>query len=279
MSSIYYIDGEFVVADDAQIPADDLAILRGYGIFDFMRTYGGKPFHLDAHLRRLERSAEYIQLDLPLSIDEIRAITLDTLARNNYPESLVRIVVTGGTSTDNITPNGKSRLLVMITAAKPNPQSWYQEGIKIITNPTERYLPGAKTLNYIPAIIALKQAAAQNAIDALYIDAQGNALEGTTTNLFAFFGDRLVTPGSGILLGITRQAVIDLASDHYQVELRDLPLTELLQADEVFICSSNKEVCPVRQIDDQFIADGQPGPRTRFMMDAFTRMARAYAEA
>jgi branched-chain amino acid aminotransferase len=279
MTSIYYIDGEFVVADDAQIPADDLAILRGYGVFDFMRTYGGKPFHLDAHLRRLERSAELIQLDLPLSIDEIRAITLETLARNAYPEALVRIVVTGGTSPDNITPNGASRLLVMIKQLKPNPESWYRDGIKIITNPTERYLPDAKTLNYIPAIIALKRAAAQDALDAIYVDAQGNALEGTTTNLFAFVGERLVTPGLGILLGITRQAIIDLASQHFQVEVRDLPVSELMQADEVFICSSNKEICPVRQIDDQTIGAGKPGPQTQFLMEQFTQMARAYAES
>ncbi|HLV36688.1 MAG TPA: aminotransferase class IV, partial [Spirillospora sp.] len=105
------------------------------------------------------------------------------------------------------------------------------------------------------------------------------ALEGTTTNLFAFFGDRLVTPGRDILLGITRQAVLELASDRFQVEVTDLPLADLLRADEVFISSSNKEVCPVRQIDDHVIGQGIPGPHTRFLMEQFAKMAVAYAHA
>lgn len=277
--SIYYIDGEFVRSHDATLPADDLAVLRGYGVFDFMRTYGGRPFHLDAHLRRLERSARLIHLDLPMSIDEIERVTLETIERNGYPEANVRIVVTGGTSEDNITPNGGARLLVMVTPWKPLPEVWYRDGIKIITNRTERYLPEAKTINYIPAIIALKKAHAQGAIDAIYIDKHGHALEGTTTNLFAFFGDRLVTPGKDVLLGITRQTILELASDRFQVEVTDLPLADLLRADEVFISSSNKEVCPVRLIDDHVIGQGVPGPRTGFLMEHFAQMAVAYAHS
>lgn len=277
--SIYYIDGEFVRSHDATLPADDLAVLRGYGVFDFMRTYGGRPFHLDAHLQRLERSARLIHLDLPVSIDEIERVTLETVERNGYPEANVRIVVTGGTSEDNITPNGGARLLVMVTPWKPQPEAWYRDGIKIITNRTERYLPEAKTINYIPAIIALKKAHAQGAIDAIYIDKHGHALEGTTTNLFAFFGDRLVTPGKDVLLGITRQTILELASDRFQVEVTDLPLADLLRADEVFISSSNKEVCPVRLIDDHVIGQGVPGPRTGFLMEHFAQMAVAYAHS
>src|SRR5690606_20170007 len=101
MADIFYIDGEYIASDKAAIPVDDLAVLRGYGVFDFMRTYGGRPFHLELHLARLERSARLIHLDLPASIDAIHDITLETLARNNYAEANVRIVVTGGTSDDN----------------------------------------------------------------------------------------------------------------------------------------------------------------------------------
>jgi branched-chain amino acid aminotransferase len=279
MSGIFYIDGEFVRSDDAAIPAGDLAVLRGYGVFDFMRTYGGKPFHLDAHLRRLERSAQLIDLPLPLPLETIRQITLETLARNNYPESNVRIVVTGGTTDDNITPNGGARLLVMVTPLKPLPEAWYRDGIKVITTRADRYLPEAKTLNYIPAILALKQARQQGAVDALYVNSQGHVLEGTTTNVFAFLGDRLITPGSGVLWGITRQTVLELASDRFQVEVGTLPLVDLLRADEVFVSSSNKEVCPVRQVDDHLIGAGVPGPRTQFLMEQFAKMAVAYAHS
>jgi branched-chain amino acid aminotransferase len=278
MSSIFYIDGDYVQSDEATVPVEDLAVLRGYGVFDFLRTYGGRPFHLESHLRRLERSARLVSLDLPQSIDEIRRITLETLERNNFHESNVRIVVTGGTSDDNITPNGGARLLVMVTPLKSQPETWYRDGVKIITNHTERYMPEAKTINYIPAVIALKKAKAEGAVDAIYVDKSGHALEGTTTNLFAFFGDRLVTPGQSVLQGITRQTVLELASDRFQVELADLPLADLLRADEVFICSSNKEVCPVQQVDDHTIGQGVPGPHTRFLMGQFTHMAVAYAQ-
>lgn len=279
MTSIFYIDGQFVPSTEAVVPANDLAVLRGYGVFDFLRTYGGKPFHLEAHLKRLERSASLVRLDLPLPLPRIRDVILETLDRNAFEEASVRIVVTGGTSEDNITPLGGARLLVMVTPRQPNPESWYQEGVRVITNFTERYLPEAKTINYIPAVVALQQAKEVGAIDALYVDKARRALEGTTTNLFAFFGDRLVTPGGSILKGITRQTVLELASDRFQVEITDVPLAELLRADEVFLTASNKEICPVRQIDDQVIGQGVPGPHTRFLMEKFAHLTTAYAHS
>ena len=166
---------------------------------------------------------------------------------------------------------------MLITPLKPQPAHWYQDGIKIITNHTERYLPEAKTINYIPAIVALRNAHAHDAVDAIYIDRAGCALEGTTTNLFAFYGERLVTPDNSVLRGITREVVLELAARHFQVESIHLPLDDLLRADEVFISSSNKEVCPVRQIDEHIIGQGVPGPHTRLMMEQFTQMAAEFA--
>jgi branched-chain amino acid aminotransferase len=275
MTSIYYVDGEFLPSEQASVPVTDLTVLRGYGIFDFLRTYGGRPFHLDAHLQRLARSAELVELDLPHSLDEIRDIIMQTLARNNYPESTIRIIVTGGDSPNNLVPAGGSRLLVLVGSLKPHPPEWFSEGVKIISNHTERYLPEAKTINYIPAIVGLKRAAAQDAMDAIYIDRAGNALEGTTTNIFAFFGQRLVTPSSSVLNGITRNVILELASAEFEVEESALHLDDLLRADEVFIASSTIEVCPVRQIDHSVI--GPPGPHTCRLMDLFSQMAADFA--
>lgn len=273
MGDITYLDGAFV--SQALLPARDLAVLRGYGVFDYLRTYGGRPFALTAHLERLARSAAMIGLDLPLALPQIEAVTLEALERSDYPEATVRIIVTGGDSPDNLLPGDEARLLVMVARATPMPAEWYRDGIHIITEHTERYLPEAKTINYIPAIIALQRGRRVGALDAIYINQQGYALEGTTTNLFAFFGDTLVTPGAGMLRGITREAVIELARASFRVELRDLPLADLLRADEVFLTSSNKEICPVRQIDSTVI--GPPGPRTRALITAFNAMTRAYA--
>jgi branched-chain amino acid aminotransferase len=276
MPNVHYIDGHYLSDAAATIPVSDLAVLRGYGVFDFFRTYGGKPFHLEAHLARLEQSAGMISLPLPQTLADIRSIVLELLDRNGSAEVTVRIIVTGGTSDDNITPRGESRLLILVAPLVPPPDTWYRDGVKVITEHTERYLPEAKTINYIPAIVALQRAQAQAAIDAIYVDRAGRALEGTTTNLFAFYGDTLVTPGNGILRGITRQAVLELASDLYEVQLRDLNVNELLRADEVFITSSNKQICPVRQIDDTVIGAGVPGQHTCRLMHRFVELAVAH---
>lgn len=271
---IYYIDGEFVAAEDAKIPADDLSVLRGYGAFDFLRTYNGVPFELEAHIIRLFRSAELLMLDMSWTPQEITDIVNETLSRNDYPESNIRIVVTGGTSPSRITPAGKPRLIVMIDPATILPDSDYANGVKLITFNHNRYLPGAKSINYIPAIIALKQAHAQNAIDALFTDDGGYVLEGTTNNLFIVSGGKLITtPNDGILPGITRGVLLKLARDVYEVEERPLLAQELYDADEAFLTSSVKEVLPIRQVDDHIIGDGTPGEHTKKLMTLFAEYA------
>lgn len=272
MHSIYYIDGDFVPADDARIPAADLAVMRGYAVFDYMRTYNGVPFHLEEHIARLFRSADYILLDMPWTQGELRDIVLETLARNNHPESNVRIIVTGGDTADWITPAGPPRLLVLVYPAMPPPDHYYTDGVKVITVYEARALPHAKTIHYIPAIRALKQAKAAGAVEAIYTDERGRALEGTTTNVFAFFNGTLVTPGDGILPGITRGAVIDLARTAFPLEIRDIQVDELRRAEEVFITASNKQVMPVIQVDDAVIGAGKPGEHTRHMMALFAAL-------
>jgi len=270
--SIYYIDGEFVDEHDAHIPATDLAVMRGYGVFDFLRTYKGVPFELEAHINRLRNSAALIELDVPWDNAEITTIINQTIARNRYDdgrEMNVRVIVTGGPSANGLMPLGDSRLLVMVTPANPIPPTNYSDGVKIITEKIERYIPEAKTLNYIPAIKAMKRAGREGAVEAIYVDRDGFALEGTTTNLFAFYGDTLVTPAVGILSGITRNVVLKLARDLFPIEERALSLSELLKADEVFISASNKQIMPVITVDDSQISDGKVGARTRRIMDAF----------
>lgn len=269
MGDVYYVDGQFVDADAACIPVSDLAVLRGYGIFDFLRTYNGQPFHLDAHIERLFQSADAIGLDMPWTRDEIKQLVWDTLARNDHPEYTIRIVVTGGDSPDFIMPNGAPRLAVLVTKARPPADHYYTQGAKIVTVRDSRYLPRAKSLNYIPAIRALKIAREAGAVEAIYVNPDSKALEGTTTNLFAFLGDTLVTPEESILPGITRGVVLELVRDVYPLAIRDLHLEELYRADEVFITASNKQIMPIVQVDDVSIGAGVPGPRTRQIMSMF----------
>jgi branched-chain amino acid aminotransferase len=268
--SIFYINGEFVESDKAMIPATDLAVLRGFGAFDFLRTYGAKPFRLKDNIARLRRSCAIIELEFPWTDEEVNRIVTETIDHNKglSEEFNIRIVVTGGISPDNITPTGKSSLMVMVTPMQALPTWWYTDGAKVITVDIERIYPDSKSTNYIPAIIAQKRAKAQGAIEAIY-HKNGMILEGTTTNLFAFYGDKLITPYVGVLAGITRLTVMEISDPHYQVEVRDLPLEEFFKAEELFITAANKQIVPIKQVDDQIFSGGRPGERTLHVMELF----------
>jgi len=277
---IYYVDGKFVSSDQAVIPVDDLAILRGYGVCDIMRTYKGKPYFLKDHIHRLVNSAKEIGLSLPWQTREITDIVLETLHRNQISEEAnIRIVITGGSSPDYFYPQGNPRMIVLITDLKKLPDSWYENGVKVITYPLERSLPDAKVISYIPAALALKKAKETGAIEAIYINRKMEALEGTTSNLFAFFGNTLVTPRDGVLKGITRQAILAIAQKNDLTEEKAIPLDQLLNADEVFISGTNKCILPVIQIDNTPIGTGKPGPKTKRLIAELERDALEFSSS
>ena len=263
---IYYVDGRFVPAEQAVIPVDDLAILRGVGVFDLVRTFKGKPLFLQEHLARLVHSAREIHLEIPWSRKQIAAIVMETLAKNDLPEATIRIVITGGSSRDFLSPGGHPRLLVLISEQSKPPRSWYEQGVKVITVELERRLPGAKSIDYLPAAMAIQRARGKGAVEAIYLNRNRLALEGTTSNLFVFLQEGLVTPGRGVLPGITRKVVLDLAATVYSVQVRDLYYEELIGAREAFITGTTRGIVPVVQVDEATIEQGQPGPDTRRLM-------------
>ena len=274
----YYIDGEFVPAEEACLPVNELAILRGFAVFELLRTYGGRPFFMDAHLERLENSARQIGLHLSWSRAQMADIVAQTLARNGFAEANIRIVVTGGPSADFTTPENNPRLLVLVSPLPELPAQWYRDGVKVITRVAERPLTGAKSINYIPATMALEAARRQGAIEALWITRDGRVQEGTTSNLFIFNGQTLVTPGQEILPGITRRVILELAAPLFPVEIRDIQTEELFRASEVFITGTNKGLVPVVRIDAQIIGTGCPGENTRQLMAALReRTARHFS--
>lgn len=274
---IYYVNGEYVEADKAQISVNDLSILRGYGAFDFLRTYNGIPFHLDDHLVRLQRSARLIGLALPVPPAEIKEIVLETLRRNMHAESNIRLVVTGGESRDGITPGTAPLLMVMVSGVTHFPPKFYTEGAKIVTCHVERFMPGAKTINYIPAILCQAEARNQNAVEALFVDRDGYLLEGTTSNLFAFIDNSLVTPPCDrVLPGITRQVVLDLAKKDFHIKERKIHKDEVRLLDEAFITSSVKEVIPVKAIDSVELFSKEIGQGSQRIMTLFKEYTGNY---
>src|SRR5437868_600009 len=229
---LWYINGQWLPSHEATISINDVAVLRGYSAFESLRTYERRPFHLDEHLNRLYRSAELIELEIPWSREEITAVVQEVIARNTYKHASIRLLVTGGETEDGILPVGKPTVAVLITPLGERDMERFAQGYKLITTSLQRIAPEAKTTSYLAAIRALKEAKRRHAADALFINEQGHVLEATRSNFFIFRGDTLVTPRAGILMGITRNVVLELAQGRFPIEERPILLEELSQADE-----------------------------------------------
>ncbi len=271
-NALWYINGRWVHPNEGTISINDVAMLRGYSAFESLRTYDRRPFHLDEHLNRLYRSAEMIELDIPYSRDYIADIIHEIIERNTYKHATIRILVTGGESEDGILPSSNSVLAVLITPLGERDMERFARGYKLITSHLQRVSPEAKTTNYVAAVRSLKEAARRDAVDALFVNEYGHVLEGTRSNFFIFRGDALVTPRADVLIGVTRNTVLDLARGRFPIEERPILLDELPHIDEAFITSSSKEITPVIQIDDLIIDSGKPGPRTYELEQRFIKM-------
>lgn len=277
----FYVNGEYVPAASAALPLGDLGIVRGYGVFDVLATYNHKPFHLDSHLARLRRSAAAIGLDIPWSEAELTQTVTDLLAHNfaqnpELGEVAVRIIVTGGQSSNLFTPQQQPSLAILIDPMNARDESLYERGAKLVTVEMERYLPGVKSLNYIGAIMAAQIATAAGGIEALYRTADGRVTEGTRASFFLVKGNQVLTAKDEVLEGITRNIVCELASKHFDLHMTDLKYDELATVDEAMLVGTGKEVLPIVQIDDITIGDGKPGPVTKHMIALFHEYVEDY---
>jgi branched-chain amino acid aminotransferase len=271
----WYVDGEWVHPHQASISLNDIAVLRGYSAFEALRTYDRRPFHLADHLERLYRSAAMIDLEIPRTRGDIAGVVREIIARNSYRHASVRMLVTGGESEDGVMAVGRPKLIVMISPLGERDMDRFARGYYLITTRLQREVPEAKTSNYTAAVRALKEAARRGADDALFVNEQGHVQEATRSNFFLFRGDTLVTPREEILLGITRNVVLDLARGRFPIEERPILLEELALAGEAFVTSSSKEIVPVVRIDEQVIGDGRPGPRTTELERRFIEMVES----
>jgi len=268
----WYVGGKWVHPHEATLSINDIAVLRGYSVFESLRTYDWHPFHLDEHLLRLYRSAVMIEMEIPWSSEQIANVVREVIARNAYRHAAIRLLITGGESEDGILPSGKPTLAVLITPLDERDMGRFARGYKLITTSLQRVSPEAKTANYVAAVRALKDAARRNADDALFVNEQGHVLEATRSNFFIFRGDTLVTPREGILIGVTRNVVLELAQGRFAIEERPILLEELPLAEEAFVTSSSREITPVVQIDDLTIGDGKPGLHTFELEQRFIEM-------
>ena len=247
--------------DKAFVHISDLALLRAYGIFDFFRLVELKPLFFDDHIERFFHSADQLRLQCPVDRKKLKSMILEIIEHNNIPHSGIRLVLTGGES-----PNGyfigDPTLFVINEPINPLPENHFTKGIKLLSHEYLRDIPEVKTINYLMGIYKLPEIQEKGATDLLY-HWEGKISELTRSNFFIIDqNDKIITPAKGILKGINRKHVLNVAKNHFEVEERDLFMEELKYAKEAFITGTTKKVMPVMQVDDQIIGDGIPGENT-----------------
>jgi branched-chain amino acid aminotransferase len=280
-----YINGKLVNEEDAKISVFDHGLLYGDGVFEGIRTYGGRVFRLREHLDRLWDSAKAIWLEIPMSKVEMTRAVEETVAANGIGDGYIRLVVTRGVGTLGLDPNKCSRPQVIIIADKIAlyPAEIYERGLEIVTASTMRNHPAAlsariKSLNYLNNILAKIEGLQAGCIEALMLNHKGEVSECTGDNIFLVRGGRLFTPPNDacILGGITRDAVISLARES-GIEVLESTLTrhDVYVADECFLTGTAAEVVPVVKVDGRVLGDGRPGPVTRNLIGLFKKLTRS----
>ncbi|RIK79897.1 MAG: branched-chain-amino-acid transaminase [Planctomycetota bacterium] len=285
MSLRIFINGTLYDKENAKISVYDHGLLYGDGVFEGIRAYGGKVFRLHEHLIRLWNSAKAICLSIPMSLAEMEKAIYDTLAANDLKDAYVRLVVTRGAGSLGLDPNRTSDPQVIIITDKivMYPEEYYQNGLSIVTASTIRNHPAAlspriKSLNYLNNIMAKIEGLQAGCVEALMLNHKGEIAECTGDNIFLVRGGDVLTPpiDAGILEGVTREAVIELARTDNLI-VREIALTrhDVYIADECFLTGTAAEVIPVVKVDNRPIGDGKPGAITRELIRKFRELTRA----
>ncbi len=270
--AVWYVNGRWVEPAEATLSLTDISVLRGYSVFEALRTYNQRPFHLEEHLDRLYHSAKLIEMPMPFVREQVAGKIHEIIERNPYRHASIRLLVTGGESKDGILPSGEPGIAIMISELPERDLERFNQGYRLITTRLQRVTPEAKSSNYIAAVRALKEARQRNADDALFVNHLNHLLEGTRSNFFVFKNRTLVTPKQGVLIGVTRNVVLELARHYFPVEERPILMDDLTKITEAFLTSSSREIMPVIKIDDLTLSGGQPGPNTRELEQHFIEM-------
>ena len=285
MPRIIFMNDRLVPEDEAKVSVFDHGLLYGDGVFEGLRSYAGTVFRLDAHLDRLWASARAICLEIPLSKAAVAKAVNDTLAANKLVDGYVRLVVTRGAGSLGLDPNRTKNPQVIVIADTISlyPREFYEQGLKIVTAATQRVQsaalsPRIKSLNYLNNIMAKLEGLRAGCVEALMLNHKGEVAECTGDNVFVVRSGVLLTPppDAGILEGITRNAVMELARAA-GIDCREATLTrhDLYTADECFLTGTAAEVIPVVDIDGRTIGSGTPGPITKQLTTAFHALVRS----
>ncbi len=271
----HIINGELLTTENANLHITDLAILRGYGIFDFFRIRHGKAIFIEHHLERFFRSAGIMNMKVPYSDVEIRNM-IDLLAEKNELDKFsIRLQLTGGYAPDALTPN-KPNMFLLSQPFPVVPDEYRTNGVHVLTHQYQREFPEAKTINYLTGLHIVPTLREKGAQEVLYHD--GTYIrESDRSNFFIINQDGvLVTPKDKILWGVTRKITLQIAPDIIKTEEREVTLEELYSAKEMFLASSTKSILPVTKLDGKEVGNGKPGPVTMQLVELFQRYLDDY---
>lgn len=283
------VNGRLSGPAQAAISPLDRGFLFGDSVYETIRTYGGRPFRLGAHLDRLCRSADRLGIPLDAAPVDIEREIGRTLAEAENAESAIRVIVSRGVGPIGYDPDpaGPPTVVIHVRPVPEIPPSWRREGVDVAIVPVMRNAAGAldpaiKSGNLLNNFLAWREARRLGAYEPILLNAQGRLTEGASSNIFLVRSGRLLTPPpeEGILEGITRALILDLARRE-GLEASEEPLGpgDLRAADEAFLTSTLKGILPVRRCDGWPVHDGRPGPITRYLVELFESLAQDETKA
>jgi D-alanine transaminase len=276
---IAYFNGRFLPKEEIKVSPDDRGFLFADGVYEVIRAYGGKPFKMDEHLKRLARSLKEIRIDYP-AVPELTAIGEKLIAVNNLAAgeyATIYIQITrGAASRKHPFPDEPVPPTVYVAASPGISQNAkIEKGVKIILIPDIRWTRcDIKSISLLPNVLANQQARENDAEEAVFVR-DGMITEGSHTNFFMIFGGQVLTHplNNHILPGITRDIIRDLC-EGLKIPFRDELVSEkdLPKAEEMFLSGTSMEVTPVIRVDNWKVGKGAPGPVTSRLQDAYKNM-------
>ena len=286
MQATVNVNGRISDARDAVVSVFDHGFLFGEGVYETLRTYNGRPFLLDRHLRRLRASATAIALEMPLDDNAFTARIDETVRASGVEgERYIRLLLTRGVGELSYDP-AACPIPTVVVIVKPHVETSEAErtaGVAVVLSPVLRNHPDAvspliKSNNLLNNALAMQDAIRRGATEAIMRNHRGEISECAQSNLFLVRHGEVVTPSldAGLLEGVTRNFLFEVGHE-LGIPVRDVVLhdADLSSADEVFLTSTTREVLPVTRIDDRLVGAGTAGPITRRLAEAFRRQANA----
>ena len=280
MGEMVYLNGRLIQRKRATISVLDYGFMYGFGLFETMRAYKGKVFRLDEHLNRLATSARV--LDLNIDKIELKDAAMDVIKVNKLGDARVRINVSSGEGSINADTRTCRKSTVFVVAEKyiPYTEQVYRDGFRAIISSYRRnsrsLLSRLKSTSYLMSVMAKQEARMAGADEAICLNEKGLLAEASMSNVFMVVDGVLKTPGldSGILLGITRKVVLELAS---QIDIErfegDLEPDNLYKAQEAFLTNSLLEIMPLTMVANKYIGKGRVGDITKKLAMAYKQLA------